>query len=100
MNLSPTNKSLWHGLILVLVLGTSMMMAGCSKKVAVDTVKLQYIEAADKNTQAALNDAVEAADKGNSSVALEKLKTAVADPKLTAEQKSTINDVIQQLEKK
>jgi hypothetical protein len=100
MNLSPTKKSLWHGLTLALVLGTSMMMAGCSKKPTVDTVKLQYIDAADKNTQTAINDAVEAADKGNSSVALAKLKTAVADPKLTAEQKSTINDVIQQLEKK
>ncbi len=93
-------KSLWHGLVLVLVLGTSMMMAGCSKKIPVDTVKLQYIEAADKNTQSAINDAVEAADKANYTVALEKLKTAAADPKLTADQKSTINDVIQQLEKK
>ena len=100
MKSTPTIKSRWQYLILALFLGTSLTMIGCTKKLQVDTVKLQYLEPSDKNTQTAISDAVEAVDKGNATVAMDKLKTAAADPKLTAEQKTTINEVIQQLEKK
>jgi hypothetical protein len=95
----PRNP-LWQCLIASILLGTSLVWSGCSKKLQVDTVKLQYIEASDKSTQTAINEAVEAVDKGDAAAALAKLKTAAADPKLTADQKSTVNDVIQQLEKK
>ncbi len=94
-----TIKSLCSGLALALLL-TLAATPACSKKPTVDTVKLQYVEASDPNTKSAIEEAVEAIDKGDNATGLEKLKKAVADPKLTADQKATVNDVIQQLEKK
>ncbi len=83
-----------------LALLTVALTPGCSKKIAVDTVKLEYaFQSAEPATQTTVTEAVEAIDKANYSAALEKLKKVAADPKLTAEQKSNVNDVIQQIEK-
>lgn len=73
---------------------------GCSKKVKVDTVKLEYsFQSADTTNQAAVNEAIEAIEKSDASTALSKLQKVATDPKLTAEQKTAVNDVVQQLQK-
>jgi hypothetical protein len=79
---------------------TVALTTGCSKKIAVDTVKLDYaFQSAEAGTQSSVNEAIVAIDNAKYSEALEKLKKVAADPKLTAEQKSNVNDVIAQLEK-
>ncbi|MFO1499720.1 MAG: hypothetical protein U1G07_15225 [Verrucomicrobiota bacterium] len=85
---------------LALILLAAFAPAGCSKKIAVDTVNLQYsFQTADDATQTTLNQAIEAIDKGDRSAALESLKKLAADPKTTAEQKTALTGVIAQLEK-
>jgi hypothetical protein len=92
-------KALVSGLTAVLLLGITAG-TGCSKKVTVDTVKLEYsFQEADESTQATVNEAIDAIEKGEAKSALEKLKTVSADPKLTAEQKTTVAGVIAELEK-
>lgn len=92
-------KYLACGLTALLLLAFSFTV-GCSKKIEVDTVKMEYsFQTADEKTQATVNEAMEAIDKAEYSTAVEKLKTVSADPKLTAEQKTAVTDVLQQLEK-
>src|SRR5437763_5298835 len=99
MKLSLIMKSLASRLALALLLALSMS-TGCRKKASIDTVKLQYVQAADSNTQSSINEAVESIDKADYAGAQEKLKKAAADPKLTPEQKTADNDVLLQLEKR
>jgi hypothetical protein len=82
--------------LLLAVAGTS----GCGKKVTVDTVKLEYsFQSADPTNQTAVTQAIDAIEKADFASASDKLKKVSADPKLTAEQKTAVADVIQQLEK-
>src|SRR3954469_11897568 len=100
MKLSATMKKLWFGLTAGLLVSIAAL-TGCSKKVPVDTVKLEYsFQTADAATQTSVTEAVEAIDKADYAAALEKLKKAQADPKLTAEQKTALAGVIDQLEKR
>jgi hypothetical protein len=93
-------KSLTCGLMACLLLAFSAT-TGCSKKVAVDTVKLEYsFQAADQSIQTTVNEAVEAIDKADYTGAVEKLKKVSVDPKLTAEQKTAVDGVLAQLEKR
>jgi len=88
--------SVLTGVLLLTLAGAS----GCSKKIAVDTVKLEYsFQAADPATQTTVTEAVEAIDKADYNGALEKLKKVSADPKLTADQKTAVGGVIAQIEK-
>src|SRR5690349_20186086 len=73
-------------------------MTGCSKKINVDTVKLEYsFQTADQATQTTVTEAIEAIEKADYTGASDKLKKVSADPKLTAEQKTAVNGVIDQL---
>jgi len=73
---------------------------GCSKKITVDTVKLDYaFQSADQPIQTSVNEAIDGIEKADYNGALEKLKKVSAEPKLTAEQKTAVNGVIAQLEK-
>jgi hypothetical protein len=93
-------KFLTYGLMACLLLALSAT-TGCSKKVAVDTVKLEYsFQTAEQSIQTTVNEAMEAIDKADYSGAVEKLKIVSADPKLTAEQKTAVNGVLAQLEKR
>ncbi len=84
-------------LVFLLVAGST----GCSKKIAVDTVQLEYsFQTADSTTQSTVTEAITAIEKADYSGAAEKLKKVAADPKLTAEQKTAVNGVLQQIEKK
>jgi hypothetical protein len=99
MKLSTITKTFWCLVATAMVL-TVASTTGCSKKVTVDTVKLEYsFQSADAATQGTVTEAIEAIDKAEYPSAVEKLKKVAADPKLTAEQKTTVNDVLQQLEK-
>ena len=92
-------KYVLSGLMVVLLMAVSLT-TGCSKKVAVDTVKLEYsFQVADQTNQTAVTEAIEAIDKADYTGAAEKLKKVAADPKLTAEQKTAVNGVLGQLEK-
>jgi 2,3-bisphosphoglycerate-independent phosphoglycerate mutase len=92
-------KTFWCGLTAILLLAVSTL-SGCSKKVTVDTVKLEYsFQTSDATNQAAVTEAVEAIDKADFTSARAKLQKVAADPKLTGEQKTSVNDVIQQLDK-
>jgi hypothetical protein len=90
----------WIGCSLATAVLLTGGLTGCSKKVAVDTVKLEYsFQGADATNSAAVTQAIEAIDKGDSGAALTTLQKVAADPKLTAEQKTAVNDVVQQLQK-
>ena len=59
MKLSATMKKLWFGLTAGLLVSIAAL-TGCSKKVSVDTVKLEYsFQTADAATQTSVNEAVE-----------------------------------------
>ena len=91
-------KTLWCSLTVLLLLAFSFTM-GCSKKIEVDTVNLEYsFQTADDKTQETVTEAIEAIDQGQYSAALEKLKTVATDPNLTPEQKTNVTSVIAQLE--
>lgn len=93
-------KALSYGLMLSLLFAIGGL-TGCSKKITVDTVKLDYaFQSADQTNQTTVNEAIEAIDKADYSSATEKLKKVAADPKLTAEQKTAVSGVIEQLEKR
>ena len=95
-----TTKLLVGALLTFLLLAITTT-SGCSKKVAVDTVKLEYsFQTADQNTQATVTEAIDAIDKANYSEAVEKLKRVSADRKLTPEQKTAVSGVLAQLEKR
>ena len=92
-------KSFFAALPLTLALAI-ILAAGCSKKIAVDTSKLDYsFQTADPVVQSNVTAAVEAIDKAEYPAALEKLKTVAANPKLTPDQKAAVDGVVQQLEK-
>src|SRR5437016_4755337 len=86
--------------LLIIVLGLTLAgSSGCSKKLAVDTVKLEYsFQGADPATQTTVTEAVESIDKADYSGALEKLKKVSGDPKLTAEQKTAVSGVMAQIQ--
>lgn len=93
-------KALCYGLMVSLLFVTAGL-TGCSKKISVDTVKLDYaFQSADETNQTTVNEAIEAIEKTDYSAAAEKLKKVAADPKLTAEQKTAVSGVIEQLEKR
>src|SRR5690242_1683494 len=95
-----TMQRFWSGLTMVMLLALSLT-TGCGKKVSIDTSKLDYsFQTADQTTQSAVTEAVEAIDKADYPGATEKLKKVAANPKLTAEQKTAVDGVLQQLEKK
>src|ERR1051325_10955265 len=99
MKLTLTMKYLLSSVILILLLAVSVT-TGCSKKVTVDTVKLEYsFQTADQTNQTIVTEAIEAIDKADYPGAVEKLNKVAADPKLTAEQKTAVSVVLQQLEK-
>jgi hypothetical protein len=86
---------------LLLLLLPLSLFPGCGKKSTVDTTKLDYsFQTADQTNQAAVNQAIESIDKGDSATALDKLKKVASDPKLSPEQKTSVANVIQQLENK
>ena len=92
-------KSILCAVTLVLLLAVSAS-TGCTKKIPVDTTKLDYsFQTADQPLQTSVSEAIEAIEKKNYSDALEKLKKVAADPKLNAEQKSNVTQVIETLEK-
>jgi hypothetical protein len=92
-------KYVLSSFVLVLLLAVTAT-TGCSKKIAVDTSKLDYsFQTADQTNQTAVTEAIEAIDKAEYSTATEKLKKVAADPSLNADQKSAVNGVLQQLEK-
>lgn len=82
-----------------LALFLAFAQTGCSKKIAVDTVKLEYsFQSADPTNLTEVTQAIEAIEKAEYSSALAKLQKVSADPKLTAEQKTAVADVVKQLE--
>lgn len=92
-------KTFLSSLAVVLLLALAGA-SGCSHKPKVDTTTLEYsVQAADSDTQAAVTQAIEAIDKGNVADAKAKLEKAAANPKLTADQKKAITDVVAQLNK-
>lgn len=92
------SKSVWWTLAFTLLLALSAA-SGCSKKIEVDTVNLEYsFQTADETNLNAVTEAIEAIEKAEYTTALEKLKTVSADTNLTAEQKTAVNDVIAKLE--
>lgn len=92
-------KLFWSSLMVVLL--AAFGTVGCSKKVQIDTTNLEYsLQTADESTQTAVTEALEQLDKAEYDAALAKLKTVSADPKLTAEQKTAVNGVIEQIEKR
>jgi outer membrane protein assembly factor BamD (BamD/ComL family) len=92
---------LFSSLLAVSLILAFSLSTGCSKKIEVDTVNLEYsFQTADDATQTTVNDALTAIDNANYDVAAEKLKAVAADPKLTPEQKTAVTDVVQQLEKR
>ncbi len=83
----------------VLLLTLCATTTGCSKKIKVDTVNLEYsFQTADQSAQDTVNGALDDIEKANYTAALEKLKKLSEDPKLTAEQKTALTGVIAQLE--
>jgi hypothetical protein len=99
MKSSAKSSPLFAGLTIILLLAFSLA-SGCSKKIAVTTDKLDYsFQTADSTNQATVNQAIESIEKADYAGAAEKLKKVSSDPKLTAEQKAAVNDVLQQLEK-
>jgi hypothetical protein len=99
MKLQAKLSSLLGGLTLMLLLAVSLS-TGCGKKVTVDTTKLDYaFQSADQTNQDAVNQAIDAIDKADYAGALDKLKKVAAAPKLSADQKTAVADVIQQLSK-
>jgi hypothetical protein len=83
----------------ILLLTLCATTTGCSKKVKVDTVNLEYsFQTAEQSAQDTVNGALDDIAKANYSAALEKLKKVSEDPKLTAEQKTALTAVIAQLE--
>ncbi len=92
------SKPIWWTLALTLLLAISVV-TGCSKKIQVDTVNLEYsFQTADETSMNAVTEAIEAIEKAEYTTALEKLKTVSADTNLTAEQKTAVNDVIAKLQ--
>ena len=78
----------------------SLAMTGCAKKIAVDTVKLEYsFQTADESTQPTVTSPIESIEKAYYAGALHILKKVAADPKTTADQKTAVNGVIAQIEK-
>jgi hypothetical protein len=92
-------KVLCYGLTVSLLFAIAGL-TGCSKKVTVDTVKLDYaFQSADQTNQTTVNEAIEAIEKADYSSATDKLKKVAADPKLSADQKTAVTGVLGQLEK-
>jgi hypothetical protein len=95
----PVIKALSLG-FLVCVLFLAGALAGCSKKIPVQTQDLDYaFQAADSSTQTTVNEAIESIEKADYSSASAKLKKVAADPKLTPEQKTAVAGVLDQIEK-
>jgi hypothetical protein len=89
-------KTVLSSLCLALLLSFG---AGCSKKVSIDTSKLDYsFQTAEPAAQTTANEAIEAVEKADYTTAAAKLKSLSANPKLTADQKSAITNVLAQLE--
>lgn len=66
---------------------------------APDFSRLLTFYAIDTNTHSRIDKALTAVDKGDYPVALHQLQLAAQDPRLTAEQRQTLQDVIGQVEK-
>jgi hypothetical protein len=95
-----STSKLFQSALAAFALLTIALTGGCSKKVAVDTAKLEYaFQSAEPATQTSVTEAIDAIDKADYSAALEKLKKVSVDPKLNADQKSNVTAVIQQLDK-
>ena len=99
MKFTATLKSLLCAVAVTTLLAASM--AGCSHKPAVDTVKLEYsFQSGNSTNQAEVTQAIEAIEKADYNTALTKLQKVAADPKLSDEQKTSVNEVVQQLQKR
>jgi outer membrane protein assembly factor BamD (BamD/ComL family) len=92
---------LFSSLLAVALILSFSLSTGCSRRIEVDTVKLEYsFQTADDATQVTVNEAMDAIESANYSAAAEKLRAVAADPKLTPEQKEAVTGVLQQLEKR
>ena len=91
-------KSVWWSLTITLLLAISTSV-GCSKKIEVDTVNLEYsFQTAEDETLNKVTQAIEAIEKAEYAAALEQLKQVSADTNLTEEQKTAVTEVMAKLE--
>lgn len=91
-------KSVWWSLTITLLLAISTAV-GCSKKIEVDTVNLEYsFQTAEDETLNKVTQAIEAIEKAEYAAALEQLKQVSADTNLTEEQKTAVTEVMAKLE--
>jgi hypothetical protein len=83
----------------ILLLAMSMSV-GCTRKIPVDTSKLDYsFQTADSSNQTVVTEAIESIEKKDYSGARAKLDKVAADPKITPDQKSAVQGVLDQLPK-
>ncbi|MCE9619523.1 MAG: hypothetical protein K8R92_06410 [Planctomycetes bacterium] len=89
-----------HALILALVAACSITLFGCDGSGSIDTTQLQHSFAnAEAGLKSAADTAVTAIKKADYSGALADLQKIAGDAKLTPEQKTAVNNVIEQVKK-
>lgn len=106
-----------HTLMFVFVAVASLAVTGCDRQAkeavpppveappaprppdAPDFSRLLNFHALDRNTHTKVDKALTAADKGDYPTVLRELQLALQDPRLSADQRQTLRDVIDQVEK-